>query len=237
MQALVERLGDQNAAHVTRNYDLLRVQHAQDFNFVDKVREASGHILTAAIRLADNDVLQFCPARLFLRIVTASILLLKSISLGSKDHDVNASLDVLDRCIGALKTKKADDMHLSARFATLMARHARRFKRSLRVQAGIGGVVAARTPLPPPVVDMPPPAIPSQQPKTLIRDSLNDHSEQDSFASYPTQLDVTQDSSLEAWLAQPFDPYFAPFGNDMAQPASGLSFDSLDFLWNLPEFP
>ncbi len=235
MQALVERLGDQNPTSITRNHDLLRVQHAQDFNFVDKVREASGHILTAAIRLADNDVLQFCPARLFLRIVTASILLLKSISLGSKDHDVNASLDILDRCIDALKTKKADEMHLSARFATLMARHARRFKRSLRVQAGIGGAVALQVPPLASTGAMPPPVLPNRNLNTTDQNGLNDDYNQGAFASYPTQLDNTQDSSLEAWLAQPFDPYFAPFGTDMAQPASGLNFDSLDFLWNLPD--
>ncbi len=50
--------------------------------------------------------------------------------------------------------------------------------------------------------------------------------------AFDLPLDLT--TEMDDWLAQPFDPSFAPFGIDLNQTTSGFDMNSLDFLWNLP---
>jgi len=225
--------------------DFLRKQYAQDFCFINDVRESSGHILAAARKLSDDGHLQYCPVRLFLRIVAASIFLLKAISLGSREADANASLDQLDRCIEALMFNRVDDIHLCSRYAELIARHVRRFKRNLRrrtpVQCSklapgpdIGSSVSGHG-----LSGLQTPSRPQQdgmQPQNHHMESNVLDMPFNNAAEIGASFEFGNDGAnalMDDWLAQPFNPQVAPFSLETMQPSSGLAIDSLDFLWNM----
>jgi len=225
--------------------DFLRRENAQDLHSIKVVRESSGEILDIATKLSNDGLLAFCPVRVFLRIVAASIFLLKALSLGAKEADATGSLHLLERCIEALMLGRSDDIHLSSRYADLLARHVRSFKRNFRSSrrpklaektTALGG---SSTDLPRTI----------RGPNSLDVEQVQDHTVQ---TNAPTTVDahtlfsdtaVTQESVMNYaqdtdpdtfdWLAQPFDPQFPPFSLEVSQPASGLAIDSLDFLWNL----
>ncbi|KIX05976.1 uncharacterized protein Z518_03950 [Rhinocladiella mackenziei CBS 650.93] len=251
IQALVDRISNLSGGdEVWQDHEILRSKHAQDFASVNEVRESSGKILMTAVELRDQGVLRYCPVRLYLRIVSASVFLLKSISLGSREADIIASLRTLDRCIDALQTNCADDIHLSSRYATLMARHVQRFRRNFRVKKK-----AFVHPLMSPSRSRASsPFRPNGAKGNQDRDGLHEHQDRQPPASvyaldetqhngnglFPgagidlsNQFNFVRDESTEDWLAQPFNPQIAPFGLDYMQPGAGLAVDSLDFLWNI----
>ena len=248
IQALVDRIsnlagGDQD----WQDHEIWRSKHPQDFAAVNTVREASGDILSAAIELSEDGLLQYCPVRIYLRIVSASVFLLKSISLGSREADVSTSLKILERCISALQINRADDIHLSSRYATLISRHVQRFKRNFRVKKAVL-----------------PPNVSVHQSRAVSPSALNAHNSQAGLISIQPQqqqqheattyssgtqpipsnvdntaaatlgqFDFTANVFMEDWLAQPFDPQIAPFGTNYMPGGAGIALDSLDFLWNI----
>ncbi|KAK5947786.1 hypothetical protein OHC33_011181 [Knufia fluminis] len=233
VQALVERASSVSSSTGLLDQDFLRSESSQDFRFVTEVRDASVEILRLVTKLSEDYVLQYCPVRVYLRVVVASIYLLKTISLGSREADVTRSLTQLQRCIEALQSYSADDVHLSSRYATLIARHVRRFKRNFRVKKAPTTFSRAA----------------SRGPDSTSRQSSQQVNLQQNFhpiqhhdvINYPTfasdditiPFDFNEAGMVEDWLAQPFNAQFAPFGTGGIQPASGLAIDSLDFLWNL----
>lgn len=250
VQALVDRISNlPGGTGIWQDHEIWRSKHALDFVSVNEVRESSGKILTAAVELSDQGLLQYCPVRLYLRIVSASVFLLKSISLGSREADIVASLKILERCIAALQQDRADDIHLSNHYATLMTRHVHRFRRNFRVKATsfmptnashhqtrasspfvahANGIVQNRMQS----QDMQQPELPD----------ANRGLSQNPYGLAPAaSIDVTQalgfdeTGFMEDWLAQPFDPQIAPFGLDYMAAGGGLASDSLDFLWNMAD--
>lgn len=226
IQAIAERAVARGSSEILLDYELCRNEYAQDIKFNNEVREASCEILLIAIKLGEGGELRHCPVRVYLRIVSASIFLLKSISLGARNSDLLHSLSILDRCNQALQCTRQDDMHLSARYGQLIARHVRRFKKNFRVQARLN------TPLPTASGLFSKSAEPMSKPldnqtpaldPTITTDAANNSLETFAF-------DIG--TNVDDWLAQPFDPSIAPFG--IEQSGSGLAIDSLDFLWNLP---
>lgn len=249
IQALVERASSYNSGDIWLDQNFLRSEFAQDFRFVKEVRDSSANILAIATKLAEDDILQLCPVRLFLRIVSASIFLLKTISLGSREGDIVSSLGQLERCIEALQNGRADDVHLSSRYAMLIARHVRRFKRNFRMRksgaqhsvglrtneaaphatitATVPGVVAAST-----TTEQ------TNHPSQQFAVSVDNEYSRDKLGSFNDRFttpffDFDDGGAMQDWLAQPFSSQVAPFGTDWLQPASGLAVDSLDFLWNM----
>lgn len=238
-QALVERASQTSLGDPWLEQDFLRKEYAQDARFIDDVRESSGHILRIAKALSDEDVLRHCPVRVFLRIVSASIFLLKTLSVGSREVDARASLEQLDGGIQALMNNEAGDIHLSNRYAELIARHVRKFKRSLKPRNSRRPSIDGRNP--------------DQNGRSS--DSHLDHSTTSQSNSEwqvpagngggpnvigPVDISVPMDGGVFAawddWLSRPFNPMVAPFGIEPDQAAAGLASDSLDFLWDLPTF-
>ena len=245
LQAVVERASQSNTVDVLLDQTVFRNEHSHDFRYVNEVRESSTKILAEATKLSEDGLLGFCPARLFLRIVAASIFLLKAISLGSRETDVRNSLAQLEKCIKALKANRVDDIHLSSRYAMLIARHVRRFKRNFRVKRhGLhqSGRPSGR-------------ASPDGAVKTS--GSMNNGQTEEQQEVVAASININTPGTLEQlmvdplsdtamydfsqaplpdwddWLAQPFNPQIAPFGNDGLQPVAGLALDSLDFLWDI----
>lgn len=252
IQALVDRISSLSGGdEIWQDHEVWRSKYAQDFASVNEVRECSGKILMTAVELCDEGILQYCPVRLYLRIVSASVFLLKAISLGSREVDISSSLKTLDRCIAALQTNRADDIHLSSQYATLISRHVQRFRRNFRVKKTTV-ISAAMSPY---WSRAPSPfragAINArgnrdlrqerQEQQPAISTSILSGLQQTPYAQSQgerhlstEQFDFGDDGTMEDWWAQPFDPHIAPFGLDYMQAGAGIAVDSLDFLWNIP---
>jgi hypothetical protein len=212
----------------------------EDYNLIAEVIDASVQILKHTISLAHSGTLKFAPVRVYLRVVSASIFLLKAISLGARQSDLEISLGVLDECIQALKMNTVDEMHLCSRYGTLLERHVSRFKQNFVGPLPFGTSTAY----------VPRPSSEFAQVNHMSgifgqtqMDSRN--REQEPHEAQHGVLDgevgdvsefqgLDGVSTLEDWLAQPFDPRIAPFGLGDNQQMSGLELESLDFLWNLP---
>jgi hypothetical protein len=87
---------------------------------IDEVIDSSCKILQVIHRLDQRGKLKYIPVRIVLRAVTASVFLLKALSLRIWDSQVNEPLDILDRAIHALRRISVDDLHLGPRYATLI---------------------------------------------------------------------------------------------------------------------
>lgn len=195
-----------------------RFEHAEDFKFIAEMRTASCEILLAATRLEEAGYLKYSPVRIYLRIVVASIFLLKSIGTGASSSEIESALEILTKCIRALESNRGDDIHLSSRFARLLSRHMRRFKSQLRAQASADGLAKSVSGLFGAADDM------TRQVRSADRDmSVPDPSD-----------DMRFDSCVgsDPWLALPYDASMAPFGWDADFLGANVSYDSLDFFWN-----
>lgn len=235
VQALVERASHATSGDHWLEQDFLRKECARDLRFINEVRESSGQVLAITKRLSDEGVLQYFPVRFFLRVVAASIFLLKIVCLGLKVDDTRVALDQLEHAVEALMCKGSDDIHLSSRYAELIARHVRRMKRKFHVEhASRESATKANTPKST--------AAPSQN---EIRDNyvpasaMSGMSQDDGTAQLDFGLGPSggvngnwSDTFWDDWIARPLDPLVAPFGVEPAHAPAGLTSDSLDFLWS-----
>ena len=178
-----------------------------EYECIKEVIDGCCEILRKVISLAESDTLRFGPVRLFLRITTSSIFLLKALSLGVRNTQLQYALDVLDGSIAALKTSNLDEVHLAARYATLLDTHVQKLRQGFVPNP-------QRQPLPMNNDLVPTPTW------TTNSDSMD----------YPPLADMPGDD----WLSLPFDPSMAPFAPDGTVDFSGLNGGALDFIWNLP---
>lgn len=238
-QALVERASQTSLGDPWLEQDFLRREYAQDARFIDDVRESSGQILRIAKALSDEDVLRHCPVRVSLRVVSASIFLLKTLSVGSREVDAKASLEQLDGGIQAMMNNDSGDIHLSNRYAELIARHVRRFKRSLKPRRSRRHSFDVQN------IDQS--GRLSENHRKQPTDSQDVNEWQVPAGNGGPAVIGPSDISLptnggdflawDDWLSRPFNRMLAPFGIEPDQATAGLAHDSLDFLWDLPSFP
>ncbi|KAF5964826.1 positive transcription regulator of ARO9 ARO10 [Fusarium bulbicola] len=182
---------------------------ATDYSFIKEVIDSSCQALESVNRLFEAGTLRYCPVRVFLRIIMASIFLLKALSLGIRTTDLETSLGILERSIRALRNSNLDEMHLASRYGELLDMHLERYRQSM---------------------------VPTTIPQGIR--TVDQTSQWIFDTSVPLVNDALGDLSMPAvddWLALPFDPSMAPFGfatddPDMAEPEDR----SWDFLWSLP---
>jgi hypothetical protein len=240
MQAVVERTLAETDPDVPQEDNLSFNLEPRDYDFIQEVVDGSCQILEKVCQLSETGALRYSPVRIFLRITTSSIYLIKGLSLGSRTHKLQSSLDILEGAIRALRASKysptvwasnenltrlgtLDDMHLASRYATLLDLHVARLRESF--------VATSR-----------PPRIPSRAASTdkgsttTGMDFLNSHhagqSNLSSLAENVTGMMPPHPD--DDWLALPFDPAMAPFGLDSHQSFQGFDDGTLDFIWNLP---
>lgn len=233
IQAVVERAKTKMPV-TALDYDFLKKDNHHDYLFIQEVVDASRSVLQIAVDLAELDILRFCPVRVFISITSASVFLLKAISLGTRRSDLQISLEVLDKCIIALKTNICDDIHLSFRYGMLLERHVRRFRHNFRVQREIAPSTPAASGRRGSVMDIPA-STPQERPEsTQIQPTTNGAQADGIFHFDESDIQNGFSAEMDDWLAQPFDASFAPFGTDIDPGVTGLDMGSLDFLWNLP---
>ena len=80
VQAVVDRVITMaNPQSGTSNFQMTWVfeRHSVDFEFIQEVVDGSRNILKTVLAFNDDGILKFCPVRIFSRVISASILLLK----------------------------------------------------------------------------------------------------------------------------------------------------------------
>jgi hypothetical protein len=219
MQAVVERtLAEADPDGPAE--DLLPMNlEPRDYDFIQEVVDGSREILRKVCQLSESGALRYSPVRIFLRITTSSIYLIKGLSLGVRNTKLQSSLDILDSAINAMRSSTLDDMHLASRYATLLDLHVARLRDSF--------IVSSR-----------PPRLPARQHSvdkgaSSGMDFLNNHNAGGSGIAALAE-DVSGLMPDDDWLALPFDPAMAPFGLDSQQGFQGFDDGTLDFIWGLP---
>lgn len=210
IQAVVERAKSKGTLTIL-DHDFLKKDNRREYAFIQEVIDASRSVLATAVELADADLLRYCPVRIFISVTSASIFLLKAISLGSRQSELERSLTTLEKCIHALRYSTHDDMHLSSRYGMLLDRHVRKFKRNFRVRSdaavrsasNLHAMKAVTTKASSEQYNLP-----QASPVTIE----NAHEE----IGPKSGLDASQESTdlmaeMDDWLAQPFDPFPCSF--------------------------
>lgn len=236
MQAVVERaLADTDANDV----DEVRPMNIDsiDYEYIQEVIDGSCQILQKVTQLAELGSLRFSPVRIFLRITSSSIFLLKALSLGTRQAKLRESLDILEKCIQSLRSNALDDIHLSTRYATLLDTHVTRLRRNLlsssktmkNQQRPPGATTRSSMAPPQPWLDQGggggssgtnnTPAYPAQDSTSISEMSF-----------VPSLNDMAADD----WLSLPFDPSMAPFGISSGGQFPAYEGGNMNFIWNLP---
>ncbi|KAL4932823.1 putative C6 transcription factor [Aspergillus undulatus] len=222
MQAVVERVvadSDPNLEMRATNIDPV------DYEYIQEVIEGCCQVLQKASELGEAGALKFSPIRIFLRITTSSIFLMKALSIGTRHARLRESLEILERCIEALKSNTLDDIHLSSRYAALLETHVSRLRRNLIASSKLtrnSHGCTARSSLAPlqdteTEDNTPTMAVPAGQ--TISE-----------LGFVPSFNDLAADD----WLSLPFDPSMAPFGMSGGGQFPAYEGGALNFIWNLP---
>ncbi|OQE46287.1 hypothetical protein PENCOP_c001G01818 [Penicillium coprophilum] len=225
MQAVVERAVAENDPNSFDGVRAMTIDRT-DYEYIQEVIDGCGQILRKVTHLAEAGALRFSPVRIVLRITSASIFLMKALSLGTRQAKLQESIEILEKSIQALKSNALDDVHLSTRYATLLDMHVSRLRRSLLASSKT--VKSSRDATrrssmgPPPWPDNGDQSNPIRAP--VMQDPPAD------LGFIPSLNDIGADN----WLSLPFDPSMAPF--DMSHGCQFPMYEggTLDFLWNLP---
>ena len=93
-----------------------------DTGFIREVVAASRSLLSTVVEsMFPHGFLKHAPVRIFLRILSASMFLLKTFSLGAKEVEAERSLDLVDSVCACLRSSAVDDVHMGLRFADLLS--------------------------------------------------------------------------------------------------------------------
>ncbi|KAF7128458.1 hypothetical protein CNMCM5793_003188 [Aspergillus hiratsukae] len=224
VQAIVERVFSQTELHGTTNTTF--VSHARqiplsrsEYEFIEEVLDGACAILTHIVSLPGTKPLSFYPIRVFLRVISSSIFILKALALGVRPTKVQESLQLLDQAIAALDSDLLDDIYLVSRYATLLKIHVSRLRQTFANSSQLQGK----------------------------GDSHNQSVNQESGSPVPAAAERSDwDASMidwsgqvngsSDWLSLPLDPLMAAFGSWDGGPEdpTGSGYLNFDFIWNLP---
>ncbi|PLB52090.1 hypothetical protein P170DRAFT_488566 [Aspergillus steynii IBT 23096] len=189
---------------------------AKDCLFLTEVVEGSCAILDHIVLRSTEQAIRYLPNRIFLRVISCSIFLLKALSLGTRAAALRDALNLLDKAIDTIQSDCPDDIHLVSRYAALLQIHVSRVRQTFSMSGN---------------------NIPNMQ-------SQEEQREEDPGGELPQATDSwDQDMGLpdsifsDDWLSLPLDPLMAPFGAwDETGQLDGLdsAYLDLDFIWNLP---
>lgn len=225
MQAVVERVLADTGPN---NFEDMRPMTIDptDYEYIQEVIDGCCKILQKVVHLAEVGALRFSPVRIVLRITSASIFLMKALSLGTRQTVLQESLEILERSISALKSNALDDVHLSTRYATLLDMHVSRLRRNLLASSKNAKNSRGTTRR----SSMGPPSWPENGDRshTLGTPMSQDLASTD-LGFMPSINEIADD-----WLSLPFDPSMAPFGMSNGGQFPMCEGGALDFIWNLP---
>ncbi|KAI5795353.1 hypothetical protein DFH27DRAFT_515936 [Peziza echinospora] len=116
LQAIIDR-----CTTTTPSFAAMMGANRNDLSFLSDVIDASRCVLTTVVeRMAPSGELKHAPVRIYLRILSAAMFLLKTFALGAREEDITVSLGLMDQTVDALRKESADDVHLGLRFGELL---------------------------------------------------------------------------------------------------------------------
>lgn len=207
-----------------------------DYGCIQEVIEGGCSILETLISLARADVLRFAPVRVFLRVTTASIFLLKAISLGVRNGQLLSAFGLLDSSISAIRASRLDEMHLALRYATLLETHIKRLRRGFQRSSR---PTFSSVPMIPHHAQAPSEYESRLQNSIHAQGSYIDNRHGASAMQEPLVTDDDLDTflrtmSADDWLSLPFDPSMAPFNTNVEEAfPTAIDDSTLDFIWNI----
>lgn len=153
-----------------------------DRNNVLQVGDAARNLLKVVVNgLYPGEYLRHAPVRTYFRIISASIVMLKSFSLGASESDVSDSLTLMDKTVEALRGCIVDDVHVASRFADLLDTLTQNLKpRLVRIAADGRGSKSRR-------VSHPGSPEPVKAPLGVANQKLQAHQRQISASTLPNQ--------------------------------------------------
>jgi hypothetical protein len=206
----------------------------QDWKFIRDVISDSCKILQKATFMAQAGRLRYTPMRTLVCITTASVLLLKALTLGPQHTDLAKALSILDDSIAALRSSAIDDMDFSPRYATLMEKHVARFRANYTVPHSPNRSEGASQMSVP--VETQNPLRKDFSKEQTLQEPAGGLRGEDGYGEDFDMLDTYQfPIGDNDWATRPFDPNVAPFGAAGDHLSLGFELDTLDFLWNLPD--
>src|SRR5690606_22436207 len=113
-----------------------------DYQFIQEVIDGSCQILQSSIKLAAAGCLRFSPGRVFIRVIGASIFLLKALGLRAHASSFQAPLAILDQIVLALRSSALDDMRLGSQYGALLELHVARYRQRLIPSSVPPGILA-----------------------------------------------------------------------------------------------
>ncbi|KAF1982456.1 hypothetical protein K402DRAFT_195474 [Aulographum hederae CBS 113979] len=135
-----------------------------DRYYVGEVVDACRSVLKVVVEgLYPDEYLKHVPVRTYFRIISVTIILLKTFALGGFEGDVAISLMLLDNAVDAMRTCVVDDVHIANSFSDLVHRLTATVRARFVRMAGNGtGLSRAGSRSPPPhsgvQTPMPPPS-------------------------------------------------------------------------------
>ncbi|CAZ80317.1 unnamed protein product [Tuber melanosporum] len=231
LQAVVDRCTVNNSTKTA----MMQV-NAKDVSFIKEVVDASRALLSCVVKkMCPGGYLKHAPVRIYLRILGASMFLLKTLALGAKESDVTTSIDLIHDTIRALRSASVDDVHLALRFADLLEILTNRVNaRFIRINptssATTNATADTSANTPPPQATSPktkvrmlPPPTPGTLQADMARgdygyDGADIHDAEFLFSGYE-------------WLALPIDPVTgAGFDAGVTQSQMGVDVGGVDLL-------
>ncbi|KAI9035833.1 MFS transporter [Aspergillus affinis] len=189
----------------------------KDRIFLTEVIDGAGVILNHVIRLSNQHRIQYLPHRIFLRVISCSIFLLKALALGTRASTLHDSLMLLDKTIAALQSNFPDDIHLVSRYASLLQVYVSRVRQTFGLGNDMRNV--------------------NFQQETSQEERAGNEPAQEP-GTWDHDIPLPESIFSDDWLSLPLDPLMAPFGpwDETGQLDYGLdsAYLDLDFIWNLP---
>ncbi|BCS02647.1 uncharacterized protein AKAW2_60911S [Aspergillus luchuensis] len=198
--------------------------------YTDAVIDGCTQILAKISTLSHSGLLRYMPVRIFFRMASSSVFLLKGLALGTPRVRLCSALETLECTIERLQEVLAEDeLHLGGRYAKLLEIVVARLRKSLLdasyVCSDPGEEQIRSTNRQDYMEDVNPEA-----PLPIRDENIGFHIQ----TSSPEEgRDLFSD---DQWLSLPFDTSMAPFGSflgDLGILPDPIDTD-LDFLWNLP---
>ncbi|KAH3117710.1 hypothetical protein KXV82_007012 [Aspergillus fumigatus] len=220
VQGIVERVLSQTESHGTINTTF--ISHARqiplsrsEHGFIEEVIDGACAILTHIISLPGPKPLSFYPVRVFLRVISSSIFILKALALGARPTKLQESLDLLDQAIAVLDSDLLDDIYLVSRYAALLKIHVSRLRQTFANCSQVSSKGESY----------------NQEPGTPVPTAA------ERFDWDPSMMDLGEANGSDDWLSLLLDPLMAPFGswdNGLTDLGTASGDLNLDFVWNLP---
>ncbi|ETS79751.1 hypothetical protein PFICI_09604 [Pestalotiopsis fici W106-1] len=131
LQGIIERSAVQHGGHRQGSQSITsQVLDQSDYQLITEVVRCSCEVLKAALKLEEQHILQHVPTRVMMRVISGSIFLMKSLGVGVEASTLNASLELLQKAIGAFRSNAVDEMQLGFRYAALLELHLSRLQSS-----------------------------------------------------------------------------------------------------------